>query len=146
TSTVTPLGRISFTHYADAGSQKPDYQLVKDSGGANLITSFTYDSYGRVTEKVMPKGDAGRSIDSQGNLQGTPDTTYATDTIYYASGETAAPPTACGGGTAVDQAQQIKSVATHGLATQSFVYDSGGRPIASTSGVGTICRTYNAEG
>jgi YD repeat-containing protein len=58
---------------------KSDYTLTRLLDGTDLITSFDYDSYGRVTQKVMPKGNAGRTIDASGNLQGTIDSKYATD-------------------------------------------------------------------
>jgi YD repeat-containing protein len=74
------------------------------------------------------------------------DADYVMGWSYYTPTETAAPPTACGGGSAVDQAGQLKTKAVAGLADQSFVYDSAGRLIAKTAGAGTTCTSYDAEG
>jgi RHS repeat-associated protein len=147
TSTVDPLGRIAFSHHADPASGNPDYTLAKLSDGTNVITSFSYDTYGRITQKVVPKGNASpnRSIDDQGNLLGSIDSHYATTWTYYASGEAAAPPSACGG-SAVDQAQLLKSKSPYGIAATTTVYDSAGRPIATTNGKGATCNAYSSEG
>jgi RHS repeat-associated protein len=146
TSTVSPLGRINFSHFAEPGLGQPDYKLVKLVDGTSLITSYSYDGYGRVTQKVMPKGNAGRTIDAQGNLQGSPDSTFATSYTYYAPTDTAAPPAVCGGGTAIAQSQQLASKSTHGLATIAYVYDKSGNLIAGTKAAGTTCRTLDNEG
>lgn len=146
TSVVSPLGRIAFSHYADPASGLPDYTLEKLSDGTNVITSLTYDAFGRMTQKVMPKGNAGRTIDAGGNLQGSPNTTFATNWSYYGVDEAAPPPSVCGGGAAVGQAGLPKSTTPSGIATKTIVYDVAGRPIARTRGTGTICRTYTTEG
>lgn len=146
TSSVSPLGKVAFSHYADPAGARPDYTLAKLADGTNVITSFSYDAWGRVTQKVMPKGNAARTIDSNGNLQGSPDTTYATAWSYYGLTETAAPPAACGGGTAVSQAGLLKSLTPSGIAATTTVYDNAGRPIATSNGAGTRCRSYDAEG
>ncbi|MEX0817471.1 MAG: PA14 domain-containing protein [Gaiellales bacterium] len=146
TSVVSPEGRVNFAHVADSAAARVDYALVKLADGTNVITSYTYDDFGRVTQKVMPKGNAGRTIDAQGDLQGSPNLTYATTFAYYGLTETAGPPTACGGGTAVTQAGLLKSVTRNGIAATTTVYDTGGRPIATTNGAGTTCRTYSGEG
>ncbi len=146
TSVVSPLGKIAFSHYLDPAAAKADYTEAKLADGTPLVTTFEYDAYGRVTQKVMPKGNAGRTIDAQGNLTGTVDLRYATSWAYYAASETASRPAACGGGSAVDQAQLPKSETTYGLATVTIVYDAAGRPIATTNGKGTICRSYTSEG
>lgn len=146
TSTVSPLGRVGFQHYADPAGGLPDYTLAKLDDGTNVVTSFSYDSYGRITRKVMPKGNASRTIDASGALTGSPNLQYATDWTYYGSSETAAPPAACGGGSAVNQAELLKSVTPYRIATTTTVYDSAGRPIASTNGKGTTCSSYDAEG
>jgi hypothetical protein len=54
---------------------------------------------------------------------------YAPTWAYYAANETAAPPTACTAGSAVDQAGQLRSKSVHGLAAHTFVYDIAGRPL-----------------
>jgi RHS repeat-associated protein len=149
TSVVSPAGRISFQHYLDQASGQPDYSLVKLADGTNLITSYVYDSLGRLTKKYMPKANASATIDSTtGNLTSTPDTNYETDYSYYGDGTTAAPPSACGGGTAVNQYGQLEqtSIPNGGLHTVTSVYNSAGLPIATTNGAGTTCSTYNNEG
>jgi YD repeat-containing protein len=151
TSTLAPaspqsLGRIVFNHYADPIAGQPDYTLVQPVSGTNLITSYSYDNYGRLAQWVMPKGNASRTIDSQGNLTGGPDTTFATTYSYYAASGTAAPPTACGGGSAVNQAGQLKELTPHGITTTTTVYDAAGRPVAVTKAAGTTCHNYDNEG
>jgi RHS repeat-associated protein len=146
TSTVSPSGRVSFSHFAHPASGQPDYELQELAGGTNVITSYTYDGAGRVTQKVLPKGNAGRTIDANGNLTGTPNTDYATTWEYYGLTETAAPPGVCGGGQAVAQAGLLKSLAHHGIAATTNVYDLAGRAVAVTSGAGVQCDTYDAEG
>jgi RHS repeat-associated protein len=153
TSTVSPLGRMSFNHIPDPTKPRPDYSLARLFDRTNVITSFEYDSYGRVTRKVMPKGNAGRPIDANGDLLGAPNLTYATDWTYYpASGAeaSAALPSACGGGSA-HQSQLLKSVKPHGVATTMYVYDAGGRLVSTTKnpaegGVGTIYACFTPEG
>jgi len=147
TSTVDPAGRVLFHHYASPDAGHPDYDLVQ-VGSQNLITSYSYDSLGRMTEKVMPRGNAGRSIDSAGNLTGSPDSTFATDWIYYAMGDTPTIPAPCAGaGTAAPaQAGLQKQILRHGLAAETSIYDGAGRMITNTKGAGTTCNNYSAEG
>ena len=146
TSVVSPLGKVAFTHFTEPASLRADYTLARRDDGTNVITSFAYDNYGRVTQKVMPKGNAGRTIDANGNLQGSPDPTYATTWTYYGPTDTAAPPATCGGGTAVNQGELLKEVTPRGVATTTHVHDLAGRPVGVGKGVGTICRMYDAEG
>jgi YD repeat-containing protein len=146
TSTVFPTGKIAFKHYAVPAKQLPDYLLGRLGDGTQVITSFTYDSYGRTTQEVMPKGNASRTIDSEGNLQGSVDSRYATTWSYYGLGEIASAPAACGGASAVDQAQLLKSKTPYGIAATTTVYDGAGRPMAIINGKGTDCTTYAAEG
>ncbi len=151
TSTLAPTSdagadkRISFTHYAEPAKQLADY-TEQLAGTTPVITSLAYDTYGRITQKVMPKGNVNRTIDSTaGDLQGTVDNRYATTWTYYTAGETAASPSTCGG-TATDQAQLLKSKNVYGLAAVTHVYDSAGRKLAVTDGKGTTCSNYDAEG
>ena len=146
TSIVSPSGRVAFSHFASPQSGLPDYSLVKLADGTNLITSYSYDGYGRLTQEVLPKGNSGRTIDSSGNLGGSADTTYGTSFTYYGASDTASPPSACGGGSAVNQAEQLASKSVHGLTSISYVYDAAGRPIAKTNGAGTTCLSYDSEG
>lgn len=144
TSAIDPLGRISFTHYANPAKAYPDYTLAQPGDGSNLITSLTYDAYGRVTQKVMPKGNLGRTINADGSLSGGVDTTYATSYAYYPPGATAVPPPSCGGA-AIDQGGEIRSVSVHGVASATYVWNAAGDLLAKTSGIGTTCYTRNAE-
>lgn len=146
TSIVSPSGRIAFNHYANPASGLPDYSLVRLADGTGLISSYSYDSYGRITEKVEPKGNAAATIDANGNLSGTPDPNYITTYSYYSSADTAGPPSACGGGRAVNQAGQLKTRSVAGLADQTNVYDAAGRLISYTDGAGTTCYSFDAEG
>lgn len=146
TSTVSPLGKVAFSHYADPASGLADYVLAKLDDGTNVITSFSYDAWGRMTQKVMPRGNAGRTIDANGDLQGSANTDYATTWAYYGLTETASKPAACGGGAAVGQAGLPKSVTPHGVTATTTVYDSAGRPVAVTKAAGSTCRSYDAEG
>jgi hypothetical protein len=150
TSVVAPTSdtgsgrRISFSHYADPAKQLADYWEQKLEDGTPVITSFAHDSYGRATQKVMPKGNASRMIDGLGNLQGAIDNRYTTTWTYYAPGETAAPPNGCGG-SAVDQALLLKSETPYGIAATTTVYDSAGRAIADTNGRGTTATHTTAK-
>jgi RHS repeat-associated protein len=148
TSTVSPAGRVAFSHFADPAAGHPDYSLAQVDG-TSLITSYSYDVNGRTSQKLMPKGNASRTIDAQGNLQQSPgpDLNYATSYSYYDAGEVAAPPMAPGcSGSAVNQGQLLKSVSPHGLATTTYVYDSAGRTVAKTRGADTTCSSYDNEG
>jgi RHS repeat-associated protein len=145
TSTVSPLGKVAFGHLADPAKNLPDYALVKD-GSTNVITSFAHDAYGRMTQKVMPKGNAGRMIDADGNLLGSPNASYATSFVYYAVSETASPPGACGGGSAVNQSGLLTSKTPYGIQATSYVYNARGQQIALTNGAGTFCSTFTNEG
>jgi RHS repeat-associated protein len=145
TSTVSPLGKVAFGHVADPAKALSDYALVKD-GLTNVITSFAYDAYGRMVQKVMPKGNASRTIDADGNLLGSPDPAYATSFVHYTVSETAPPPAACGSGSAVNQSGLLKSKTPYGIFATSYVYNSRGQQIALTNGSGTSCSTYTSEG
>jgi YD repeat-containing protein len=147
TSVVSPAGRISFQHFLNQPSGQPDYSFVK-VGSSNQITSYVYDSLGRMTKQYMPKANSSATIDSTiGNLTSTPDTNYETDYTYYGDGTAAAPPSACGGGSAVNQWGQLQQTSTPngGLSTDTIVYNLAGLPIADTNAKGTSCSTYDAE-
>ncbi len=146
TSVISPSGMVSFSHFADPASQKPDYTLA--GGSLRLVTSYSYDSLGRMTQKVMPKGNVGRTIDGQGNLTGSPDLTYATSWVYYSGGDSAAPPAGCASAPAVNQAGLLKTERQEagGVTPVTTVYDAAGRPVAVTNGRGTTCSTYDIEG
>jgi hypothetical protein len=59
TSSVSPVGDVSFSHFADAASGKPDYTR----GGGAL---------GRMLTRVEPKGTTGMTIAANGDISGTP--------------------------------------------------------------------------
>lgn len=146
TSEVSASGRVTFHHFADPARGLRDYDLVKLADGTNVLTTYSHDSTGHLVQKVMPKGNVARTIDAQGNLSGASDPTYATTWTYYGLAETAAPPAACGGGSAVPQAGLLKEVKPRGIAATTTVYDQPGRAVATTRGVGTTCNTYDSEG
>jgi RHS repeat-associated protein len=143
TSVIDALGNVSFTHYANPAKGNPDYSLDQPGDGSQLITSFTYDAYGRTIEKVMPKGNLGRAISADGTLSGAIDSTYATTYSYYAPGATAIPPASCGGSSA-DQGGQLQSETQHGIAATSYVYDTIGDILSKTNAKGITCLTYDA--
>jgi RHS repeat-associated protein len=162
TSVVSPAGRISFQHYLNPASGQPDYALTQPASGTNpnLITSYVYDSLGRTATQYMPQANLNATLNSTtGNLTSTPDQNYETDYTYYpdynpsTGAGTAAPPSACGGGAAVDQYGQLEETsnpdfnnnqtgALHSIVT---VYNTAGLPIAVTNGKGTSCLTYDGQ-
>ncbi|HEV7566405.1 MAG TPA: PA14 domain-containing protein, partial [Microbacteriaceae bacterium] len=144
TSTVSPEGEVSFSHYSDPVSGQPDY--TQSGGSLRLVNSFTYDALGRILTRVQPKGNAALTIDSAGDLSGTPSAAYVTTYGYYSDSATAAPPSGCPSGSAVNQAGQLQTISRPGYADQTSVYDAAGRVLASTKGKGTTCSTYDAEG
>jgi RHS repeat-associated protein len=153
TSVVSPQGRISFSHYPQPWTGLADYEMVQatTSPVRNIITSYVYDTHGRATQKVLPKGNTGRGPDAAGNLTGGANTTYATNYAYYAStpgqaAETAAPPVTCGTLPATNQAGLLKSITYTGLTARTYVYDAAGRELSRTRSVGTTCRTWTADG
>jgi len=143
TSAVSPAGKVAFSHFAAPWSSLPDYTLKQDSG-INYITSYTYDDYGRITRKIMPKGNASMTIDSSGNLVGSPDTTYATTYAYYAVTDTAAA-TSCGSSTQHNQAGELEARQPAGLTATTYVYDAFGSILQTTNAAGVTCKTYSAH-
>lgn len=146
TTRIDPAGRLAFSHFAQPQRGDPDYTLARLGDGTNLITTISYDGFGRITQKVTPRGNTGRTIDSDGNLQGNSDLTYAMTSMYYGAAGVATPPAACGGGSSANQAQLLKMVSPPGKDPTTFVYDSGGRTVAKTDGAGPTCSSYTAEG
>jgi RHS repeat-associated protein len=141
-SSTTGSGpRLAFSHFDKPGSRQPDYG-VADTTGARLISVFTYDSFGRPTLRVTPKGNANRTIAANGDLTGSVVNGYDVSYGYYPIGETA---TACGGGV-VNQFGLPKHITPHGIAPTTTTYDGIGRPIATTKAAGTTCRAFNDEG
>ena len=82
---------MSFHHVKNLAKGLVDYDLQIDDDNNEVITSYAYDTYGRMTKKVMPKGNTGRTIDG-GQLGDSPDDDYATTWTYYGLSETATPP------------------------------------------------------
>ena len=83
------------------------------------MTSYTYDTLGRITQKVVPKGNAARSIDANGNPTGSADANFATSFAWYGISQWIAPPAACGG-SSVNQAGLLRSKQAAGMALQTF--------------------------
>lgn len=133
--------RLAFSHFAAPGSRQPDY-TVADTTGAKLISSSSYDSFGRPTQRVTPKGNATRTIDTAGTLSGSVVSGYDVGYGYYAIGESAS---ACGG-SAVNQLGLPKHITPNGVAATTTTYNATGRPIATTKAAGTTCRSYDGEG
>jgi RHS repeat-associated protein len=152
TSVIDPGNHISFKHYAAPATAKPDYALNKLLDDTNVITSYEYDTAGRLTRKVMPKGNTGRTITTDGDLQGVPDLRFATTWAYYGLAENAVVPLYCGIGTAVNQAGMLKSVKQNPTVSDAQtapvvnVYDQAGRVVAVTRGAGSTCSLHDAEG
>jgi RHS repeat-associated protein len=145
TSTVSPTGHVSFSHYADPASGRPDY-TVAAAGTLNYVTSYRYDALGRTIEKDMPKANAARAIEPDGTLAGAADPRFTTKYFYYAPSATAAPPAACPSSPAVNQGGLLQTVSTYGETPKTTVYDSSGRALALTGAAGTDCTSYDAEG
>jgi RHS repeat-associated protein len=148
TSKVNPNGEVSFHHLAEPATGHPDYDLIQ-VGGTNLITSYTNGFLGRIEQKIMPKGNAGRTIDANGNLTGSPDTNYATTWTYY-SPMPSDPylPTACAPQftRSGNPGGLLSSIRHAGLTSTTFFYDAMGRTTAMTNGAGATCNTYDNEG
>jgi RHS repeat-associated protein len=144
TSVVTPAGRLSFSHYAAPWTSLPDYTLQQDSG-LNYVTTFAYDNYGRVIQRVSPKGNAAMTIDANGNLSGTQDTTYSTTYAYYGVADTAQATGCPSPPAAANQAGQLASSTPHGLTPTTYVYDAFGSVLQVTDAAGTTCNTYTAH-
>jgi len=150
TSVVAPpnttggTARVSFTHFDKPHTGLPDYTLAT-AGSQNVITSFEYDGFGRITKKWMPKANSSRTIATDGTLNGTATGPYSTTWAYYEAGVSATPPATCGG-TARTQRGLLQSLTPSGITATSSVVDLFGRPVAVTNGAGTLCRVYDAEG
>ena len=153
TSTITPKNTdagpdlVTFSHFKEPWLGQPDYTLVRDAAGQDLVTSFEYDSLGRVASKVLPKGNQGRTIDANGDLPTSPiDTLYQTTWTYYGASEQAAQDTQCGAGSQISQQGLSKQLSSPGLAPVTTVYDAGGRPLSVDSGTRVVCRVYTGDG
>ena len=145
TSVVDPAGRRSFSHYTQPDTGEPDYTL-RQVNGQKVITSFSYDAFGRITQKVMPKGNTSRTFDATtGALTGAPDLDYAASYSYYAATDTRTTPVLCGTPAAADQSALLKTVSQHGLAGVTTIYDAVGRAVSTTNGRGTTATCYDAE-
>jgi RHS repeat-associated protein len=140
-STTGSANRLAFSHYAQPATRQPDY-TVADTTGARLISSYSYDAFGRPTQRITPKGNANRTIAGNGDLTGSAVSGYEVSYAHYAVGESAS---ACGSG-ATNQLGLPKSITPHGVAPTTTTYDGLGRPIATTKNAGTTCRVYDNEG
>ena len=144
TSVISPAGRVSFTHYPTPSQSLPDYTLEQDSG-TNYITSYSYDNYGRVLQKFMPKANVTATINSSGNLSGGGDTTYSTTYTYYAVTDTAQATNCPSPPAAANQAGQLESKQPHGVTATTYVYDGFGSALQMTDAAGITCNTYTAH-
>jgi RHS repeat-associated protein len=152
-TTITPKNSdsgpdlLSFSHFKEPWLGQPDYTLVRDAADQDLVTSFEYDTLGRMTSKVMPKGNQGRPIDALGNLPASPiDTLYQTSWSYYGTSEAAAQDAQCGASSSVSQRGLLKQLSSPGLATVTTVYDAVGRPLSVDTGTRIVCRVYTGDG
>ncbi len=145
TSVVSPGGRVAFSHFAEPERGLPDYTLQQDAG-VDYITSYGYDGYGRLAAKVMPKGNANRTIDASGNLAGSVDTRYQTVYGYYGVNDTAQASSCPGAPAAVNQAGLLSSLAHAGMTPTTYVYDARGGLVQETRAAGATCNGYDAEG
>ncbi len=174
TSTVSPMGRVSYTHYDKPWTGLAQYTEVQapvNGGGGNvpLVTSYSYDSFGRLTGKVLPNGNPspsfstttnatyGNSSSDYGDLTnaGTASSSnYGTTYGYYpdsGSGDNANTPSSIATGcpsasTGVYQSGLLESEQPHGVHATTTIYDDAGRPVSVTKAVGTIVNCYDAEG
>jgi RHS repeat-associated protein len=145
TSTVSPAGRVGFSHRAEPWTTLVDYSLVRLADGTSVITSYSYDGTGRITQKVTPKGNASRTIDAGGKLTGSPNGTFAVNWAYWGLTQAAAPPSACAG-PSVSQAGLLRQRSEAGATARVTYHDAAGRVIAITGGEGTSCTAYDTEG
>lgn len=142
-ATDEPSTRIAFSHYAQPETRLSDYSLIKVATD-NLITSYSYDAFGHMTSKVMPKGNATRSINSSGDLTGSATSGYETSWDYYAAGATATPD--CTGASSTNQAGLLQTFTRDGIAATETRYDAGGRPQSIANAAGTTCNSHDGEG
>jgi RHS repeat-associated protein len=153
TSTVSPKNTdagpdlVTFNHFKSPWLGLPDYTLVRDGASQDLVTSFEYDTLGRVVSKVMPKGNQDRPLDGNGDLPTSPiDAIYQTSWTYYGLAETATQDTQCGASSSVTQRGQLRQVSAPGLASTTTVYDAGGRQLSVDTGTRVMCRVYTGDG
>jgi YD repeat-containing protein len=156
TSVVSASGRVAFSHYAKPETGNPDYSLAYapvNGTNAALITSYGYDSLGRLTGKVMPNGNTGATL-TAGTLSGagTPSTSnWGTVYAFYADTATATTPapvdSSCPASAAnVPQLGLLNAVTQHGLRSVTTIYDAAGRPVSTSKAAGTTIACYDPEG
>ena len=80
TSTVSPTGKVSYSHFNQPWTGLAQYTQVEApvngaSSPSPLVTSFSYDSFGRTTGKVLPNGNPSPSFSTA-----TDNPTYGTQT------------------------------------------------------------------
>jgi RHS repeat-associated protein len=156
TSTVSPTGRRSFSHFAEPWRGLRDYTFTRAQTAPvqDIVTSYTYDELGRPATKTVPRGNTGRLDPTTWTLSGTPDPRFTTTWVYYGlvAGEpqpaTADIP-ACNGVPAslgVFQGGNLKEKRVPGRAVQSLIYDATGRLRSETKARGRACNTYTTDG
>jgi RHS repeat-associated protein len=140
TTRIDQLGNQVNYLYADPflGRVTEQRETNRTATGATetLRTTFTYDEYGRVLTKTMPKGN-------DPACTGTCPAQYRTTYEHYGSGILATNPCT---GTSYPQLQGLEKVSQPGLADVSFVYDDAGNIVRRFEGRGATCSTYDRLG
>ncbi len=155
TSTASPAGRVTFSHFNQPWTALSDYSLAYaplNGTSSPLITNYTHDGFGRLTGKVLPNGNTA-AILSSGTLTNPGDpltSNYGTVYAYYGDTDTATTPaslaTGCLASATVSQLGLLKSITQHGLHAVTTVYDIAGRPVSSANATGSTVSCYSAEG
>ncbi len=173
TSTTTPQGLVSSSHYDEPWRGLADYTTTvsKDTSAGpaiDHITTMHYDDYGRVTSKTLPNGNVPTGIpgvactidSSTGALSGSNCNApaFTTTYTYWAPGDLLAnpgptPPSGCSapGGSLADSTGQLRRVQQNAAGTPAPAatktwYDASGRPVLEERGAGVWCMQYNDEG
>jgi RHS repeat-associated protein len=144
-NTVSGGARLTFSHYKDPWTGRPDYSRQSD-GSNTLITAFVYDAFGRLSQSIAPKGNSGRTF-SSGTLNGSPNLDYATTLDYYAPNETASW-TGCSlsnSPTVGNQRALLKSTRYGDMTPRTLTYDVRGNPVISETAHGKTCRYFSDE-
>ena len=150
-------GRIAQVAIFNTALTATQIQAEYNASGVSslpLVTSFTYDSFGRITGKVLPNGNPTPTLSSTGDLTNAPNASssnYGTTYSYYGDTETHATPsplagTSCPSAVTVPQLGLLKSEQQHGLHATTSVYDAAGRPVSVTKAAGETDSCYDDQG
>jgi RHS repeat-associated protein len=171
TSIVSPGGKVAYSHYNNPASGLAQYSEVIGSvnGGpsnSQLVTSFSYDGFGRVTGKVLPSGNPSPSFSSTNNgtyglnsndygdlinAGNAASSNYGTTYAYYADSDQKTAPglsgqTCASAGSNVYQLGLLETEQQHGLHAVSTIYDAAGQAVSVTKASGPIVSCYDGEG